>query len=227
MLGMTDTMDLDVVVLGDGIAFARLIAQALGGQVESHEQFRTATVTVDAQVRSRSGPRAGRSAVVPALRIDVASCRKERYVRPAAYPKVSAGTLRDDLFRRDFTVNAMAMALEPRRFGRLIDPFGGAGDLQRRRLRVLHERSFLDDPSRILRAARFAARLTLEPDASTARYLREALDNNFLQRLNRGRIRKEFERMVQEPDPVACLAWLGRWLTARVGSSSRGRNPSG
>jgi tRNA nucleotidyltransferase (CCA-adding enzyme) len=148
------------------------------------------------------------------MRLDIASCRKETYREPAAYPKVSQGTLRDDLFRRDFTINAMAMALNADRFGVLVDPFHGLRDLTRQRLRILHAKSFLDDPSRILRAARLAPRFHLHLEQRTARKVSWALARGLLGRLNRGRLRKEFERMAAEPNPRACLACLGRWLEA-------------
>jgi len=198
LLGAARVTDLDVCMVGDGIAFAKAAARRLGASVVVHEPFGTATLE-----RRPAG-----------LRIDVAGCRKETYAKPAAYPTVSPGTLREDLFRRDFTINAMAMAIGPQAFGRLVDAFGGRRDLQAKRLRVLHAKSFVDDPSRILRAARFAARdgLLLEPQ--TARWLRQALAAGLIARLNRGRIRKELRRMLEEPDPVACLAQLGRWLTS-------------
>lgn len=193
-LGMATATDLDVAVEGDGIAFAKHVAGALGGSVTAHPQFGTATL----QLRH--------------LRIDVASCRKETYAKPAAYPQVTAGRLRDDLFRRDFTVNAMAMAIAPRALGRLIDPFKGMADLKAKRLRILHARSFVDDPSRILRAVRFAQRYHLTVEPRTRRALRRAVAAGMLDRLNRGRWRKEFERMTEEPHPQACLSLLAQWV---------------
>ena len=186
--------DLDLAVEGDGIAFAKHVAGALGGSMVAHQQFGTATL----QLRR--------------LRIDVATCRKETYAEPAAYPKVTAGRLRDDLFRRDFTVNAMAMAIASETFGRLVDPFKGMADLKAKRLRILHARSFMDDPSRILRAVRFAQRYQLTVEPRTRRALREAVAAGMLERLNRGRWRKEFERMTQEPRPLACLSLLAQWM---------------
>ena len=195
-LGRRGIVDVDVVVEGDGIDFAQAMARELAAPLTTHRQFGTATLTVNG-----------------GLRLDVATCRKESYARPAAYPTVAPGTLRDDLFRRDFTINAMALALAPERFGARIDPFGGARDLAARRLRILHPRSFTDDPSRILRAARFAPRYHLRLGAATRLALRAALADGGLQRLNRGRLRKELAQMLREPDPVACLDLLGRWLT--------------
>lgn len=197
MLGRSGVVDIDVVVERDGIAFAQALAAELGAPVTAHQQFGTATVTLARGVR-----------------LDVATCRKESYARPGAYPSVERGTLHDDLFRRDFTINAMALALSPARFGERIDPFGGARDLSARRLRILHPRSFLDDPSRILRAARLAPRFRFRLEPSTRRALRAALAARMLERLNRGRVRKELGRLLDEPDPVACLDLLGRWLAA-------------
>lgn len=206
ILGLPETVDIDVIIEGNGVAFAGQLAEALGAQVAQHEQFGTATLTWN------STP-ALDDAALRALRLDVAGCRKEIYRAPAAYPTVSAGTLRDDLLRRDFTINAMAMELQPDRWGHVIDPFGGRRDLAARRLRILHAKSFVDDPSRLLRAARFLPRFGLSLERQTAQRLRQAVAADLLRRLNRGRIRKELERMVLEPDPFACLRCLGQWLS--------------
>ena len=195
-LGMTTVKDLDVTVEGNGIAMARAVARALTGTVTAHESFGTATLRLP-QGKGR---------------VDVASCRKETYKRPGAYPTVSPGTLEEDLFRRDFTVNAMALAVNPGRFGALIDPFHGARDLQQKRLRILHERSFLDDPSRILRGIRFAQRFGLRWEPGTARAARAALSAGALQWLNAGRLRREMDRMLDEPDPQVCLQQLSALL---------------
>lgn len=197
LLRRPEVLDVDVVVDGDGIAFARAVGRELKAPVIAHQQFGTATVEL-------SGGR----------RLDLATCRQETYAQPAAYPSVEPGTLRDDLFRRDFTINAMAMALAPARFGERIDPFGGARDLAARRLRILHARSFLDDPSRMLRAARLTPRYRLRLEPATGRALREALQHGMLERVNRGRVRKELALLLREPDPSACLAVFGGWLQA-------------
>jgi tRNA nucleotidyltransferase (CCA-adding enzyme) len=197
LLGVAQTQDLDVTAEGDGVVLASAVARALGGTAEPHEPFGTSTVTVPGS-RHR--------------RIDVATCRRETYARPAAYPKVSRGTLEDDLFRRDFTINAMAVSIAPGAFGALVDPFGGARDLRRRRLRILHGRSFIDDPSRILRGVRFLKRFGLRWDPATARSARDAVASGALGRLNAGRLRRELERMGQEPDPLGCLLELAGLL---------------
>lgn len=188
--------DLDVAVEGDGVAMAQAVAGALRGKITIHQQFGTATVT------ARRG------------RVDVATCRTETYAKPAAYPRVAAGTVTEDLFRRDFTINAMAVDLAPGRFGALLDPFDGLRDLTRKSLRVLHDRSFIDDPSRILRGIRFAQRFGLRWQPATWRAAQAAIVAGALGWLNAGRLRKELERMAQEPNPRACLAQLARLLGA-------------
>ena len=188
LLGKSTT-DLDVAVEGDGIGVARAVSRVLSGSLDVHQQFGTATV------RLRR----------PACRIDFATCRIERYAKPAAYPTVAPGTLEDDLFRRDFAMNAMAVGIAPGMMGVLIDPFGGRTDLARGFLRVLHERSFLDDPSRLLRGIRFAQRFGLRWEPRTKRLRDEAVATGALGWLNAGRIRKELERMSQEPNPAHCL----------------------
>ena len=192
--------ELDIMVEGNSLNVARAFAAAHQGATTEHPQFRTATVEYRAGRRQQ--------------RVDFAACRKERYAEPAAYPTVSPGTLQDDLFRRDFTVNAMAMSLDPADFGQLIDRYHGAEDLNARLIRVLHARSFEDDPSRILRAIRFAERLRFTIEPQTAAWLRAALREQRLSRLNRGRLRKELLAMLEEPDPFGCLRALGRWLLA-------------
>ena len=203
-LGLAGTPDLDVTVEGDGIAVARAAARALGGTLTVHQQFGTATQRL--RGRADGGRPAG------PLRVDFATCRRETYARPAAYQRVAEGTLEDDLFRRDFTVNAMAAALSPAQFGALVDPFHGARDLRQRRLRVLHERSFLDDPSRLLRGVRFAKRFGLRWAPPTWRAAREAAAAGALGWLNAGRLQRELSRMRDEPDPLACFEGLAALL---------------
>lgn len=198
LMGRAQQVDVDVTVEGDGLGVAKAVARALDGRVQAHAPFGTATIELD-EAR-------------PLQRIDVATCRRETYAKPAAYPAVHPGTLRDDLFRRDFSINAMAMSISPKRFGELIDPFGGQADVQRRVLRVLHDRSFLDDPSRILRGVRFARRFGLGWDAHTHTLALDAIAAGALGWLNAGRLHKEFERMLEEPDPQACVSELARLL---------------
>jgi len=197
--GRRRTLDLDVTVEGDGVALAREVGRALGAGIVVHPPFGTATLTVRGRVT---------------YRIDVATCRTETYAKPAAYPRVAPGTLHEDLFRRDFTINAMAVALNPGRFGVLVDPFGGRRDVTGRRLRILHARSFLDDPSRMLRGIRFARRFRCRFSPTTAAALRRAMHQGALGWLNAGRLRREFERVMDEPNPRACLQDIAGWLGA-------------
>ncbi len=211
LLGRSSTADLDMTVVGDGIDFANAIANSLGVQATPHEQFGTATL---AFCLDRPGSaRRQKDHASRTLRIDIATCRAEHYPEPAAYPRVRAGTIEEDLFRRDFTVNAMGMLVNHNRFGELVDLFGGLRDLRAGRLRVLHPKSFLDDPSRILRAARFLPRFGFRLETKTSGYLKQAIRRRVLARLNRGRFRKELDRMAEEPDPLRCLTQLAQWLS--------------
>ncbi len=202
VLGMTKTPDVDVAVEGDGPALAQVVAAALTATLTVHAAFGTATLLL------RQGA---------VRRLDVATCRREVYAKPAAYPRVEPGTLREDLARRDFTINAMAVSMGPGRMGQLVDPFGGVRDLRAKRLRVLHPGSFRDDPSRILRGVRFAERFGLSWERQTHRALREALAQGALGWLNAGRLRKEFTAMLNEPDSIACFLHMARLLAGRPG----------
>lgn len=183
--------DVDVVVEGDAASLARALARELRGRARVHGTFGTATV------ESAEG-----------VRLDLATARTERYRRPGALPEVSAGDLGQDLFRRDFTVNAMAARLEPARFGQLVDPFGGRRDLKQRRLQVLHDLSFLDDPTRAFRAARLAARLDFEVAPPTRALLRAALREEVFARLSVVRLSREIERLLSEERPGAAVRRL-------------------
>jgi tRNA nucleotidyltransferase (CCA-adding enzyme) len=152
-------LDVDLVVEGDGPGFAVALAQALGAQVTVHEHFFTAALAL---------PDCGGS-------IDIATARSEVYEQPGALPKVRPASLVDDLRRRDFTVNAMAMSLAPSDFGRLVDPYAGRQDLGAGLLRVLHPGSFRDDPTRIIRGVGFQVRLGLSFEPATAALLTEAV----------------------------------------------------
>lgn len=182
LLGRERT-DVDVTVEGS----VEGVVRALGAEAVSHERFATATV------------RAG------GLEIDLAATRAESYDRPGALPRVRPASLEDDLRRRDFTINAMALPLAEK--PRLIDPHGGRRDLERRLLRILHQRSFRDDPTRALRAARYAARLELELEAETARLLREA----DLGTVSIDRVEAELLRLAGETRPGPGFELAARW----------------
>jgi tRNA nucleotidyltransferase (CCA-adding enzyme) len=175
--------ELDFVVEGDAIALARRI----GGRVIAHERFGTATVQLP-----------------DGTTFDLTSARRERYPRPGALPEVEFGaSLREDLERRDFTVNAIAVHLADRE---LIQLPGAREDLDARRLRVLHERSFTDDPTRLFRMARYAARLGFEPEERTDRLAAEAIDGGLLYMVTGSRLGAELRLLLGEPQPGALLA---------------------
>jgi tRNA nucleotidyltransferase (CCA-adding enzyme) len=191
LLGV-DPHELDFVVEGDAVAVARRI----GGRVVAHERFGTATVSLDGTT------------------FDLTSARRERYERPGALPVVELGaSLREDLERRDFTVNAIALHLAD---GELVWAPRAREDLEARRLRVLHDRSFLDDPTRLIRLARYAARLGFEVEAETDRLAAEAVAGGALATVTGSRLGAELRLLLDEPQPQALLALerhgLGRAL---------------
>jgi tRNA nucleotidyltransferase (CCA-adding enzyme) len=183
--------DLDLVVEGDGLALARALGDELGASVIEHGRFLTASI------RRPSGER-----------IDVATARSERYESPGALPRVMPASLLSDLRRRDFTINAMAVEVSGTDM-RLCDPHGGRGDLSRRRLRILHPLSFLDDPTRIFRGARYAARLDLVYDGWTAGCQAFALRFGPYPALSGHRIATELQRIVDDARPDVALRRLG------------------
>ncbi len=183
--------DLDVAVEGDGIAFGHALAEALGGRAVPHEKFGTAIV------------------VLPnGERVDVATTRTEFYDYPAALPRVERASIRQDLFRRDFTVNAMAASLKGEDFGRLVDPFGGLDDLSQKRVRVLHNLSFIDDPTRIFRAIRYENRYGFRMDAHTASLARACVEMDLVGELSSARLRDELQALLSEDEIAASIARL-------------------
>ncbi|MEP6802236.1 MAG: hypothetical protein ABJC07_09885 [Acidobacteriota bacterium] len=188
--------DVDVVVQGDAVALARRAAKAGSLDVHVHERFETANL-----------------AAPGGWSIDLARARKEIYRRPGALPEVAPATLEEDLSRRDFSINAIAVELDGGGgAGRRHDPFGGAGDLERRLLRVLHARSFEDDPTRILRAVRYAARLDLRFEKWTRGWLGAAVAGGALETISGDRLRRELERTLSEtrfPEAVRLFDVLG------------------
>jgi tRNA nucleotidyltransferase (CCA-adding enzyme) len=179
-------VDIDLVAEGDVAA----LAARLGGPYVLHERFGTATVTLD-----------GNS-------YDLAAARRETYAEPGALPDVSPATLREDLLRRDFTVNAMAIALGGSRSGELTAAPNALEDLSARRLRVLHDRSFIDDPTRLLRLVRYASRLGFDVDSATLALARAAVTAGALGTVSGSRIGSELRLLAREDDPVAALAAL-------------------
>jgi tRNA nucleotidyltransferase (CCA-adding enzyme) len=193
-----DRADLDVVVEGDGLALARALGEELGASVVEHGRFLTASI------RRPSGER-----------IDVATARSERYESPGALPRVLPASIGRDLGRRDFTINAMAVEVSGGDM-RLIDPHGGRADLRRRRLCILHPLSFVDDPTRIFRGARYAARLDLVYDAWTTACQAFALRLGAYPALSGQRIAAELDRILAEARPEVALRRLGQAAVFRL-----------
>lgn len=181
--------DIDIVVEGDGVAFSKQLQASYGGEVMIHESFGTATWT------HPSG-----------LEIDVTSSRLEYYERPAALPDVEMSTLEEDLSRRDFTINAMAICLNEATFGKLIDPFRGREDLQKKTIKILHNISFIEDPTRIFRAIRFEHRFQFTMDEQTENLALQSIDR--VKELSTHRIMEEMKRMFTEGDPAPTIRRL-------------------
>ena len=187
MLGRPNE-DVDLVVEGSGIDFAHALAAYTGGRCHPHEPFLTAVVTLP------DGHRA-----------DIASARTEFYRTPAALPEVETSLIRQDLYRRDFTVNSLAIALHGDRYGELVDFFGGRKDIQRRDIRVLHSLSFIDDPTRAIRAVRYARRLGFRIAPDTRNLITTAVEEGVFDRLSGQRLRRELENLLAEPHPSSAL----------------------
>ena len=187
-------LDLDLVVEDDGIDFARELSRKLDGRVRAHKKFRTAVVILpDGQ------------------RIDVATARLEYYEHPAALPTVELSSIKMDLFRRDFTINALALELNPDSFGRLVDFFGGQKDIKDRNIRVLHSLSFVEDPTRILRAIRFEQRFTFRIGGQTERLIKNAVKLNMFHKLSGSRVFQELKLILEEKNPLACLVRMEKF----------------
>jgi tRNA nucleotidyltransferase (CCA-adding enzyme) len=183
--------DVDVVVEGDGMAFAEAFVSKKGGRVVSHEQFQTAMIVLE-----------------DGCKVDVASARRERYERPGALPTVQSSGIAQDLCRRDFTINSMAIQLNTAGYGRLVDLFGGRRDLEQKTVRVLHERSFVEDPTRIMRAVRFEQRFGFRMERTTEQLLRRAVEDRMLERVSSERIREELILLLREEHPFKPLLRL-------------------
>jgi tRNA nucleotidyltransferase (CCA-adding enzyme) len=186
------SLDLDLMVEGDALAFARALAAELGVTCYPHEKFQTAVV--------KGHDRAGND-----VRIDVATARTEVYGAPGALPEVERSTLRHDMARRDFTINAMATSLRADDLGATYDFFGGFRDLRRRTVRVLHNLSFVEDPTRLLRAVRYEARLGFEMDRHTLSLARGCIDMRLVGDLASARLRDELIDLLQEEHVIAAL----------------------
>jgi tRNA nucleotidyltransferase (CCA-adding enzyme) len=185
-------LDLDLVVEGDAVKLAQQVAETSQTKLLAHRHFGTAKLSYGD------------------FTLDLATARKETYARPGALPTVTPGTLKDDLIRRDFSINAMAISLGSNDYGELADPHQGKNDLEHRLIRILHPGSFSDDATRILRAVRYEQRLGFELETQTAQLLKR--DTSMLDTISGDRIRHELELLFKEKQPefaVRRLAELG------------------
>jgi tRNA nucleotidyltransferase (CCA-adding enzyme) len=196
LLGVRN-LDVDVLVDRDAELLAAEVARRLHGTVTRHARFGTAKLLLP-HGQKADGP----------LPVDFGSARTESYARPGALPEVEGSSVTMDLRRRDFTFNAMAVRINPDGFGHLLDPYGGERDLERRVVRVLHNLSFVEDPTRIFRAVRFETRYHFRMNRHTEELARAAIRSGALASISPERMRREFYYCFQEPAPVGCLRRL-------------------
>ncbi len=183
LLGI-ENLDVDLVIEGDGIDFAIQFADKMAGKVKTHKDFGTAVL------------------IFPdGFKLDIATSRREFYPRPASLPRVTPASLREDVFRRDFTVNTMAIDINLNSFGNLIDFFAGQKDIKEKRVGILHSKSFIEDPTRIFRAIRFEQRYGFTIEDKTLRLIKDALRRGLLQKLSGERIREELVQILEEDRP--------------------------
>jgi tRNA nucleotidyltransferase (CCA-adding enzyme) len=203
------TTDMDFVVEGDAIALTRALRDEFGGDMRSHARFGTGkwmlTPAIWQEIAARLDAPANDLARCPP-HIDFVTARTEFYHAPTALPEVERSSIKLDLHRRDFTINTLAIRLDPYNFGQLLDFYGGDADLREKRIRVLHSISFIDDPTRILRAVRLEQRLGFTIEPRTGELIGHALP--LLDRVSGDRIRHEIELILEEPAPEHALSRL-------------------
>jgi tRNA nucleotidyltransferase (CCA-adding enzyme) len=208
-------VDIDIVVEGDAIALARRLRRKLGGRVRSHSRFGTAKWLIDDPATRASlveiltpDDAAGTLGDENGLReaIDFVTARTEFYTHPTALPEVERSSIKQDLHRRDFTINTLAIQLDPDHFGELLDFYGGESDLRQGLIRVLHSLSLIEDPTRILRAARLETRLGFKTELRTEQLISDAVP--MLDRVSGDRIRHELELIFREAEPERALCRL-------------------
>ena len=183
-----ENFDVDIVVEGDGIRLAEEFEKRFPCRVRTHKKFGTAIILFP-----------------DGLKVDVATARWEVYDSPAALPTVESASIKMDLSRRDFTINTLAIQLNPKTFGALIDFFGGIKDVKEKVIRVLHNLSFVEDPTRVFRAIRFEQRFGFQIGKHTQNLMKNAVKVGFLERLSGGRVLSELILILQEGDPLPAL----------------------
>jgi tRNA nucleotidyltransferase (CCA-adding enzyme) len=219
-------LDIDIVIEGDGIAFAKRLAEVIGAKVITHERFGTAQILISQESKVKSQQPVAESGVKSQesrvkieelrLKIDVATARTEYYERPAALPMVEASSIKKDLYRRDFTINTLAVKLNTKDFGLLIDYFGGQRDLRDRVIRVLHNLSFIEDPTRAFRAIRFSERFGFKLSKHTESLIKSAVRMNIFEKLSGTRLYDELMLTFDETDPIKALKRLADYYLLKV-----------
>ena len=191
LLLQRSSADLDLVAEGNAEMLARRIGDAVGSKAVVHSRFGTATVNSNGE------------------RLDLTTSRRETYEHPGALPTVAAGTIEEDLQRRDFTINAIALGLTGRYEGRILDPVGGLGDVSRGMVKILHSASFEDDPTRIFRAIRYEQRLGFRLENGTKQRIADALEGGMLSTVSADRLRRELALILEEDRPIQILTRAG------------------
>ena len=185
-----ENLDIDIVIEGDGIVFAKALGEKLNASVKSHQRFNTAQV------------------ITGKLKLDVATARTEYYESPAALPKVETSSIKKDLYRRDFTINTLAIKLNPKDFGLLIDFFGSQRDLKEKTIRVLHNLSFIEDPTRAFRAIRFSERFGFKISKHAENLIKSTVKMNLFEKLSGPRLYEELLLLFNETEPDRALKKL-------------------
>ena len=193
-----ENLDIDIVVEGDGISFAKTFGRKLNAKVRIHERFGTAKIITDN------------------LKLDVATARTEYYESPASLPKVETSSIKKDLYRRDFTINTLAVKLNLKDFGLLIDFFGGQRDLREKIIRVIHNLSFIEDPTRAFRAIRFSERFGFKLSKHTETLIKSTLKLDLFSRLSGARLYEELLLAFNETEPVKTLKTLSEFGLLKV-----------
>ncbi|MBF0467995.1 MAG: CBS domain-containing protein, partial [Desulfamplus sp.] len=194
-----ESYDIDIVVEGDGITFARQLAAMKQGRCNTHPEFGTAMV------------------ILPCgFKIDVASARLEYYNYPAALPTVEMSSIKLDLFRRDFTINTLAIRLNMDGFGTLIDFFGAQRDLKDKTIRIIHNLSFVEDPTRVFRAIRFANRFGFSIGKLTLSLIKNAIKLDFFKNLSGSRVFSEIKQILEEENPITAIECIREYQLDRV-----------
>ena len=197
LLGQAN-LDIDLVIEGDGILFAKEFSAKLHARSRAHPRFGTAQIFLDG------------------LKLDVATARTEYYESPASLPKVETSSIKKDLYRRDFTINTLAIKLNQKDFGMLIDFFGGQRDLKEKTVRVLHNLSYVEDPTRAFRAVRFAERFGFKLSKHTANLIKSAIKMNLFEKLSGSRLYEELLISFKETNPVKTLKKLSEYELLKV-----------